>query len=321
MTLITLEQLLAKESTQAALRDAIQIGGSAIGIETVAGTVLFGDAIEESAQKHPVQVGEELLGWVSGGVDAPLVATLLGYLARTASRIQALEEYNRQKNLWIRHVGHDLKAPLGLIMGYAGLLKDGGTITEAEDLDFLQEIIQAGVHMDTLIKDLSLFLRLETTDVLVMKDYSLKRLFQECMDEAEIDSNGGDIDFRCTLPDPDVELYIDPGHIAQVLCQVTANAIKYTEAGGQVTVSAQRANDQVVIAIVDTGIGFAEEDLPHVFDPFHRFTRPEHIVTQPTGLQMPIAKAVVELHGGCIAVESTLGTGSTFTITLPLKSA
>ena len=321
MTLIDLKQLLAQESTQAAILDAIRAGGSTIGIETVAGTVLFGCAADDSASKHPVRVGDDLLGWVSGGADAPLVATLLGYLARTASRIQALEEYNRQKNLWVRHVGHDLKAPVGLIIGYAGLLKDGGTITDSEDLDFLEEIMQAGVHMDTLIKDLSLFLRLETADVLVMKAYSLTQLFQECLVEAEIESAGKEVQFCCTLPETDVELFVDPGHVEQVLCHVTVNAIQYTEAGGQVTVNARCAEDEVAIRIADTGIGFTEEDLPHIFEPFYRFTRPEHIIAQPTGLRLPIAKAIIERHGGRIDVESTPGTGTTFTITLPLKPA
>jgi two-component system phosphate regulon sensor histidine kinase PhoR len=321
MTSIDLERLLAKESTRASILAAIRAGDSTISIETAEGTVLFGTPVDDPACKHPVRVDEELLGWVSGGSDAALVATLLGYLSRSAGQIQAFEDYNRQKNLWVRHVGHDLKAPVGLIMGYAGLLKDGGTITDDEDLDFLDEIIRAGAHMDRLIKDLSLFLRLETTDVLVMKDYSLKRLFQECLDEAENESADKDIQFTLTLPEQEVEVFVDPGHIEQVLCHILSNAVKYTGTGGQVTVQARRAEDTVVITIADTGFGFIEDDLPHVFYPFHRFTRPEHIISQSTGLQMPIAKAIIEQHGGRIEVESTHGTGTTFTITLPLKSA
>ena len=113
---------------------------------------------------------------------------------------------------------------------------------------------------------------------------------------------------------------VDPTRFVQVLANLVGNAVKFTEAGGKVTISAQDRGTEVVVAVADTGIGIPAEHLPHIFDRhWHaRRTAP----TLGTGLGLAIAKGIVEAHGGRIWVQSTEGTGSTFFFTVPVaKSA
>jgi signal transduction histidine kinase len=113
-------------------------------------------------------------------------------------------------------------------------------------------------------------------------------------------------------------VYVDRDRLKQILINLLSNAIKYTE-NGTVTVHAGRSGDLVWIAVVDTGVGIALEDLPKVFERFWRADVSRNSSTGGSGIGMAITKRLVELHGGKIAVESTLGKGSIFRFTLPIS--
>jgi two-component system, OmpR family, sensor histidine kinase BaeS len=101
---------------------------------------------------------------------------------------------------------------------------------------------------------------------------------------------------------------------------VLANAIKYTPDGGTVSVSLSTSGGRVVLAIADTGVGIPESELPRLFDRFYRGTAAVEIGAPGTGLGLAIVKGLVELNGGTVAVSSTAGTGSVFTIELPVAA-
>jgi signal transduction histidine kinase len=114
---------------------------------------------------------------------------------------------------------------------------------------------------------------------------------------------------------------VDVGRIGQVLMNLLGNALQYTPAGGTVTISALQEKSYVLIRIVDTGVGIAPEDLPHIFERFYRADRSRSRSSGGSGIGLTIAKLLAEAHGGFIRAESAgLGKGSTFTLGLPTVS-
>ena len=109
----------------------------------------------------------------------------------------------------------------------------------------------------------------------------------------------------------------DPAELDRMLGNLVSNAVKYTPAGGHVSVSARRTGDEVVVEVADDGIGISEEDQAGLFGAFFRTTNPEALSESGTGLGLAIVASIVERHGGRVAVASRLGEGTTFTATLP----
>lgn len=121
------------------------------------------------------------------------------------------------------------------------------------------------------------------------------------------------------------QVLVDEDRIGQVLGNLLHNALRYTSAGGRITVTAARGSrtdgrSEVVVEIADTGSGIAPADLPYIFDRFYRGDKSRSRATGGTGIGLALAKQLVEAHGGHIGVESTLGAGSTFRLTLPLAA-
>jgi two-component system sensor histidine kinase BaeS len=113
----------------------------------------------------------------------------------------------------------------------------------------------------------------------------------------------------------------DPGRLRQALGNLVANALRYTPAGGQVTLSAFAAEGQATITVGDTGAGIAPEHLPHIFDRFYRADVSRSRETGGSGLGLAITRHLVEAHGGTIEARSAEGVGTAFTIRLPGRSA
>ena len=114
---------------------------------------------------------------------------------------------------------------------------------------------------------------------------------------------------------PEVE--VDPDRMAQVLGNLLSNALRYTPADGKIVLSAQSEPHTLHLRVQDTGTGIAPEDLPHVFERFYRGEKSRQKQEGESGLGLAIARSIVEMHGGTITVESTLGEGTGFTVTLP----
>jgi two-component system phosphate regulon sensor histidine kinase PhoR len=111
----------------------------------------------------------------------------------------------------------------------------------------------------------------------------------------------------------------DKARIRQVIVNLLHNAIKFTDAGGQITITSRREGDSVTVAIADTGRGIAREYQPHVFERFYKGDKAR--AGEGTGMGLAIAKHIVEVHGGDIRVESEEGRGSTFSFSLPIRAA
>ena len=114
-------------------------------------------------------------------------------------------------------------------------------------------------------------------------------------------------------------MHWDEDRINEVLGNLLSNAFKFTKRGGRVTLTVAPDDDQVVISVADTGAGIPPEQLPHIFDKFFQADNQAAAATKGTGLGLAIAKEIVEAHGGQITVDSTVGEGTTFVVTLPTE--
>jgi signal transduction histidine kinase len=133
---------------------------------------------------------------------------------------------------------------------------------------------------------------------------------------AETDARGIRLEtnIQGTLP----HTQADPDRITQVLVNLLANAVHHTPDGGEISVSASRIDDNIVVSVTDSGPGIAKEDLSHVFDRFYRTDRARDRATGGTGLGLSIVKGIITAHKGSIGVKSELGIGTTFTFSLPI---
>jgi signal transduction histidine kinase len=128
------------------------------------------------------------------------------------------------------------------------------------------------------------------------------------------------INFEIETADNDLTAWADPDRVAEVLTNLLGNAIKFSPTRGNVTVSLARSgNNWVKISITDTGPGIRPEEASRIFDKFYQVSHPEQPKATGTGLGLPIAKALVEMHGGRIWLESQAGQGSIFSFTLPAE--
>jgi signal transduction histidine kinase len=242
--------------------------------------------------------------------------------ARLREEVQAtrsLEEANRLKAELISTLAHEMRTPLTSIKGYStALLMEEATFDLETQREFLQiideecDILQDLIHdlLESSIIDAGL-LRLEPQPV------RLSRLFQGLVDDFARRSRQHR--FLVDFPEDFPLLDADPHRIEQVLRNLLDNAIKYSPQGGLIVVRGEICESEAIISVADQGVGIAPEHLNRLFEKFFRIKSAlgRHVVG--SGLGLPIARTIVESHGGRIWAESYLGQGSTFYFTLPME--
>ena len=241
-------------------------------------------------------------------------------------RTHELEEKSRQLELESKHksqflanMSHELRTPLNAILGYTELIVDGIYGQPSEQMQsVLQRIDINGRHLLGLINDVLDLSKIEAGQfTLSLTDYSLQEVVQSVFTGVEALAAGKGLAFRTDVP-PDLPRGRgDERRIAQVLLNLTGNAIKFTDAGA-VTIKASAQNGTFTVAVHDTGPGIEEADQARIFGEFQQVDGSSTRAKGGSGLGLSIAKRIVELHGGRIWVESSRGIGSTFSFTLPI---
>jgi signal transduction histidine kinase len=146
-----------------------------------------------------------------------------------------------------------------------------------------------------------------------------ERMFAEVLSKVESLMQKKSIEFDVSLPPKMPELHLDKDKIVAVVVNVLGNAAKYTPSGGRVSLKVKVEDGKLKIAVQDTGVGVAEEEMPKLFDKFFRSDDPRVQAETGSGLGLSLAREVVRMHGGEITVESVLNQGSTFTVLLPVS--
>jgi signal transduction histidine kinase len=232
-----------------------------------------------------------------------------------------LEEASQHKSEFLANMSHELRTPLNAVIGFSQVLRDEmvGPVNEKQG-EYLDDIISSGNHLLSLINDVLDLSKVEAGQVeLEVHPFSLREALERgvVMVRERATEDGVRVAF---VADPEVDVVAgDERRIKQVIFNLLSNAVKFTPAGGEVDVSATRANGEVRVSVADTGPGIAPEDRERIFEEFQQSETGVGL-REGTGLGLALSKRYVELHGGRIWVESEVGRGSTFTFVLPARS-
>jgi signal transduction histidine kinase len=229
-------------------------------------------------------------------------------------------EASKHKSQFLANMSHELRTPLNAILGYTELIIDGIYGEAPEKMRTVMERVQSnGKHLLGLINDVLDLSKIEAGQlVLSIQDYSIKDVVHGVYSAVEPLANGKKLAFKIDVPPNLPPARGDDRRLTQVLLNLVGNAIKFTDTG-EVAVKAAASNGAYTISVRDTGPGIAEADQVKIFDEFQQADSTQTKAKGGTGLGLAIAKRIIEMHGGKLWVESSLGAGSTFSFTVPLR--
>ena len=232
-----------------------------------------------------------------------------------------LKELDRLKSNFLATMSHELRTPLTSVIGYSEMMLEGlgGPLT-AEQREYLGIIMEKGENLLQLITSILDISKIEAGRVrLVLTEMDAGQVMRDAVATVLPLSRKKGLKVVCDPPAVP-RIHADRDKLRQCLVNLCSNAVKFTPPGGKITVSAERApGDRVAIHVSDSGIGISEEHLERVFDVFYQVDGSSTREYGGAGLGLAIVKSFVEAHGGAVSVRSRPGTGSTFTVLLPVN--
>jgi len=242
----------------------------------------------------------------------------LGRLAQTLNgMIERLESAFIRQRQFTSDASHELRTPLSIIQATSTL-----ALSKERDLAEYQKslelVTQEAIYMSEIINKMLYLARSDAgKESFHPERLNLKELFDSLSPDVEVLCRDKTLDFRLDCVE-DVYVKGDKVRLRQMFLNLLENAVRYTPAEGNVTVSTFRDRETVDVHVADTGVGIAPEHLAHIFERFYRVDKARSRAEGGSGLGLAIVKHIVEMHGGLISVESQLGKGTRFSVTLPL---
>jgi signal transduction histidine kinase len=252
-------------------------------------------------------------------------------LRRTAAELRRvntdLEAHNREVESFARlqrdfvtTASHELRTPLTSVLGYLEIVLGAGPgeISD-EQRGHLQVVWRSAQRLLGLVGDLLTVDRAEAGGMDVSPvPIALGPMIAPAVHDLELACVAKGLRLTMGPIPPDLTVVADPDRFRQVLDNLIGNAIKFTPAPGEIMIDVATDGDRARISIADTGPGIPEDELPHIFERFYRTSSTARSAAQGTGLGLSIARALVEAHGGTLSAHSTVGEGTTFTVSVPL---
>jgi signal transduction histidine kinase len=238
-----------------------------------------------------------------------------------AKTVEDLEIASQHKNQFVANMSHELRTPLAAILGYAELIQEGfyGGLPE-KSMNALTRIRSNGKHLLGLINTVLDIAKIESGQfTLNMADYSIESVVETVRSATESLAQNKKLALKTEVAKLLPVGLGDEQRLTQVLLNLVGNAIKFTDAG-EVRVTAKAVNGHFNVTVVDTGPGIPPAEQARIFEQFHQVDSSLTKAKGGTGLGLTIAKQIVEMHGGRIWVESTVGKGSTFQMELPTRA-
>ena len=228
---------------------------------------------------------------------------------------------NRIKTQFLANMSHELRTPLNSIMGFSEILNRElfGSLGEGRYRDYAHLIHESGEHLLNVVNDILDISKIETGKFKIVKEpVDLASLVESCCDVMRHTAEQKQLTLMVEVAPVLPALAADRRACKQMLLNVISNAIKFTNPGGSVRVSARALNGTVEIAVTDNGVGIAAAELPKLGNPFVQASNSRDASCEGAGLGLSVVKGLAKLHGGKLELRSTLGKGTTATITLPL---
>jgi signal transduction histidine kinase len=259
----------------------------------------------------------------------------IGYLARALRvfRDNAIEKQhlraakegaeaaNRAKSEFLANMSHELRTPLNAIIGFSEIIKNEmfGPVQNDRYSNYAGNIYESGTHLLGLINEVLDMAKLESGQVeLNEEEVEISTLVDSCLRLIEPQARDAGVNLSSSIDPGLPNLRVDNRRMRQALLNLISNAVKFTPEGGIATIlGARTENGGVCIKVTDTGIGMSPEQIPKAMEAFGQIDSALSRKYEGTGLGLPIAKHLVELHGGRLTVESAAGAGTTVTIDLP----
>ncbi|PAE95687.1 PAS domain-containing sensor histidine kinase [Shouchella clausii] len=279
-------------------------------------TPLFEQVV--SAEKEELQ---ELS--VQGRSMAVLMAPLYAeeHVRGAVAVVRDVTEERRHDKLrkdFIANVSHELRTPISMLQGYSEAMVDGVTSSDEERKEVAQIIYDESLRMGRLVNELLDLARMEAGYIdLNLEEVDLDSYLERITRKFVSFAREYDVTVELAKPGRGQIAVFDPDRIEQVLTNLIHNAIRHTNPGGLITVVHEQEEERDTFAVVDTGRGIPEEDLPYVFERFYKADKARTRQHGGTGLGLAIAKHIIDAHQGKITVHSRLGEGTTFRFTLP----
>lgn len=232
--------------------------------------------------------------------------------------IAAQKEAQKRNAEFVSAASHEMKTPLAAIKAYVEMLVDGDAEDEETREEFLEVINTQADRLQRMIENLLNLARIEAGVVKVHKEpHSLNELLETALHVVTPSAEGKQITLTADLSPLYLGALVDRDMLTQAAINLLSNAIKYTPEGGSVTLRSRMADDELLFEVEDNGVGLSPEDCDKVFEKFYR-VKANSEMASGTGLGLPLVKHIIEdVHSGRLAVRSTLGAGSTFSVYLP----
>jgi len=237
-------------------------------------------------------------------------------------KTQQLEIANRHKSEFLANMSHELRTPLNAVIGFSEVLLERmfGEVNPKQE-EYLNDILSSGRHLLSLINDILDLSKIEAGRMeLEAQPFDLPAALDNALTLIRERAARHSIGLEIHVDSRIGEVVADERKVKQVLLNLLSNAVKFTPEGGKITMSAALNGEAVAVSVADTGIGIAPEDHEAVFEEFRQVGDDYARKREGTGLGLALARRLVELHGGTLALESELGKGSTFTFTIPVRA-
>jgi len=278
--------------------------------------ILAGEEFESTA-------GHLRRSWIlQQGSAMAIVALLVTFAAALllfaqVMQVETLKEVDLQRRQLVANVSHDLRTPLASLQGYIDtLLLKEGQLSREEQRHFLEIAARHSQRLAKLVDELFELAKLDAQAAPLRREpFALGELVQDVVQKFQLRAESAGVRLIANFPRDLPLVSGDLALIERVLENLIDNALRYTPSGGSVTVALVPDGGKVTLRVSDTGSGIAEEQLPRIFD---RFWRGDDASRGGAGLGLAIAKRIVELHGGSLAVASRLGEGTTFSFAIQL---
>ncbi len=259
----------------------------------------------------------QVRGFIGIGRDVTAEREASAHLRRAK---EEAEYANRSKSEFLATMSHELRTPLNAIIGFSEIIKTEafGPTGNATYKEYANDINESGAHLLELINDILDLSKVEAGSMELSEEVvSLDSIIRAVHVLVKERAQEADVVLTVPGPCPGLELYADRRKLKQILVNLLSNAIKFTEAGGRVELRIEHTGGRVLMHVIDTGIGIPADAVQKAMEPFGQVESHLSRRHHGSGLGLPLAKRMVELHGGELSIESAVGCGTTVTMSFP----